>query len=113
VLGIEGGSPLKISLEGRYNSSPAWSSKNQIAYSSLSAGTFDIIVTDPEGQRQVRVAGGNGNCEDPSWAPNGRYLVYSSNREGRYKIFLQSPGAQAAKRLFNLEGDQTMPFWFK
>jgi len=113
VMDIGGGGARKITFEGRYNSSPSWSSKNQIAYASLLDGKFDIVVTDPEGARHVRITGGGANHEDPSWAPNGRYLVYSSNKGGRYKLYFRGMNTQKEKMLVNIEGDQLMPFWFK
>jgi len=113
VMDIGAGGARKISVEGRYNSSPSWSSKNQIAYASLLDGNFDIVVTDPEGIRHVKITDGGGNHEDPCWAPNGRYIIYSSNKEGRYKLYFKGMSTQKERRLINMEGDQLMPFWFK
>ncbi|MFN3534328.1 MAG: hypothetical protein ACK4WB_02945, partial [Desulfatiglandales bacterium] len=113
VMDISRGSSRKVSQEGKYNSSPAWSSKNQIAYASLLEGHFDIVVTDPEGQSRIRVTGGGGNHEDPTWAPNGRYLIYTSNREGKYRLYLQSLSSKMSRSLPLGEGEQRMPFWFR
>lgn len=113
VMDLNGGPAKRISPEGKYNSSPSWSVKNQIAYASLVDGNFDIVITDPEGSSRIRVTEGGGNHEDPTWAPNGRYLIYSSNKEGKYRLYLQALSSKIAKRLPISEGEQTMPFWFK
>lgn len=113
VMDLNGGAVRRISLEGKYNSSPNWSVKNQIAYASLLDGSFDIVITDPEGSSRIRVTEGGGNHEDPTWAPNGRYLIYACNKEGKYRLYLQAPSSKISRRLALGEGEQTMPFWFR
>lgn len=112
VMDINGGRPMKVSREGKYNSSPAWSIKNQIAYASLLDGNFDIVVTDPEGIGSTRITSGGANHEDPTWGPNGRYLIYASNKNGKYGLYLQGTFSKISKALSLGEGEQRMPFWF-
>lgn len=66
-----------------YAASPDWSPRgDRIAFHTRAGGVFQIAVVgaDGGGQRLLTAAGRN---EDPSWAPDGRHLVFAgSGREG-------------------------------
>jgi TolB protein len=87
VMGSEGGEPRVISdyRYGRrgYSTSPDWSPTGEwIAYSSRVAGVPQILMVAPDG-RGARLLTDQGRNEDPSWAPDGRHLVYASpDRDG-------------------------------
>jgi TolB protein len=73
--------------EGRYYS-PAWSPRGDlIAYVVQRAGTFHIGVIDPEGNEE-RLLTDSYMDDNPTWAPNGRVLVFSrqTNRSDRTRI---------------------------
>jgi len=52
-----------------------------------------------------------GDNEDPSWSPDGGFIVFSSTREGASKIYLMTARGSDARRLINLPGAQTDPQW--
>jgi TolB protein len=52
-----------------------------------------------------------GNNEDPSWAPDGRYLVFSSSRTGRKKLFVSDLSGASQVQLTHGGGDDTSPAW--
>jgi TolB protein len=88
VMPVGGGEPRLISdyafgVRG-YNTSPEFSPRGQkIAYQTrLPNGTQQIMVADLErGNR--RLLTNEGSNEDPSWAPDGRHVVFASrDREG-------------------------------
>jgi TolB protein len=88
VMPAGGGEPRLISdysFGGRgYNTSPEFSPRGQkVAYQTrLPNGTQQIMVADLErGNR--RLLTNEGSNEDPSWAPDGRHVVFASrDREG-------------------------------
>ena len=98
-------------FEGKYSTSPTWSSLNRIAFSSLNQGHFDIYTMDANGGLLRRLTGNQGDNEDPCWSPDGRYIVFSSNREGRYHLYFMNANGQNQRRVTFLEGDQTAPSW--
>jgi TolB protein len=87
VMAVGGGEPRLISdysYGGRgYNTSPAWSPRaNAVAYHSQISGIHHIVLADLDtgGRRFLTNVGNN---EDPSWAPDGRHVVFSSkDRDG-------------------------------
>jgi TolB protein len=87
VMGADGGEPRLLSdyQYGRrgYATSPDWSPTGQaIAYSARVAGVPQILVVGADG-RGARLLTDRGRNEDPSWAPDGRHLVFASpDRDG-------------------------------
>jgi TolB protein len=100
--------------EGSYNSSPHWSVRNQIIFSSLYGGHHEIFITDPRGESLQRLTGLNenqGNNEEPCWSPDGRYIIFSSNREGPYHLYMMNVNGHSQRKITNLRGSQTSPSW--
>ena len=87
VMDVNGGEPRIVSdyTYGRrgYSTSPDWSPSGPwIAYSSRVNGVPQIVVVGADG-RGARLLTDRGRNEDPSWAPDGRHLVFASpDREG-------------------------------
>src|SRR4029450_4548711 len=81
VMDSEGLNVRRLSTVGNYTDAPAWNPSRQyseVAYTSrLESGKFDIAVVDLASGQVRQVTQGRGNCEYPSWAPNGRHLVFS------------------------------------
>jgi TolB protein len=78
-----GGSVERLTFVGSQNDNPAWSPKgDKIAFQSLSGG-WDIFVMNTDGSLIQRLTS-TGNCESPTWAPNGRFLAASCG--GRINI---------------------------
>jgi TolB protein len=71
----------RLTYQGNYNDAPVWSpgGPDVIAFHSRINGNFQICTINPDGTgfRQLTSEGSN---EDPTWAPNGRVLAYTSRR---------------------------------
>jgi TolB protein len=93
VMGIDGGEPRVVSgyQYGRrgYSTSPDWSPTGPwIAYSTRVNGTAQIALVGADG-RGARLLTDRGRNEDPSWAPDGRHLVFASpDRDGHGGLFV-------------------------
>jgi TolB protein len=111
VRDLKEGREERLSFEGKYNTSPAWSSLNRIAYTGMEDGRFDIFTIDPGGRGLRNLTNGQGNNEDPCWSPNGRYLGFSSNRDGGYHLYIMTANGQNQRRITVLKGEQTSPSW--
>ena len=111
LIDLISGREERLTFEGNYNTSPAWSSLNRIAFVSQDDGHFDIYTMDPNGGRLRRLTEDGGNNEDPCWSPDGRYIVFSSNRKGRYHLYLMNANGLNQRRITFLKGDQTAPSW--
>jgi TolB protein len=111
VKDLQGERNERVTFEGRYNTSPSWSSLNQIAYASMDEDGFNIYTITPDGSGLRKLTEGQRNNEDPCWYANGRYFVFSSNRDGAYHIYLMMANGMNQKRITMMKGEQTSPSW--
>ena len=62
--------------------------------------------------RQVRqVTAGRGSCEYPSWAPNGRHLVFSCKRGNTWQITVSDREGRTIDTLGAGAGNNVYPDW--
>ncbi len=93
VMNIDGSGSRQISRgSGRY-STPVWSPRGDlIAFTKQTGGQFLIGVMRPDGSGERILTEGYHN-EGPTWAPNGRILMF----------FRESRGAKGGPRLYTID----------
>lgn len=93
VMGADGSNARRISMgEGRY-STPVWSPRGDyIAFTKQLAGRFLIGVMRPDGSGERVLTEGYHN-EGPTWAPNGRVLMF----------FRESQGEEGGARIYSVD----------
>lgn len=93
VMNADGSGARRISRgEGRY-ATPVWSPRGDyIAFTKQVAGRFLIGVMRPDGEGERVLTEGFHN-EGPTWAPNGRVLMF----------FREQPGANGGPRIYSID----------
>jgi TolB protein len=93
VMDANGGNPRRISRgQGNY-STPVWSPRSDlIAFTKMVGGQFLIGVMKPDGSGERILTEGFHN-EGPTWAPNGRVLMF----------FRESPGSTGGPKLYTID----------
>jgi TolB protein len=82
VMSADGGGAHRISFGAGQYTDPVWSPKGGlIAAVEQAGGQFHIVVMDPNGSGQ-RVLTSSFLDEGPTWAPNGRVLMFSREAPG-------------------------------
>ncbi|MBO6741869.1 MAG: Tol-Pal system protein TolB [Roseitalea sp.] len=82
VMGANGGGATRISFGNGSYSTPVWSPRGDlIAFTKQSGGQFSIGVMKPDGSGERILTTGFHN-EGPTWAPNGRYLMFFRQNAG-------------------------------
>jgi TolB protein len=92
IMAATGGLAQRISFgEGAY-STPVWSPRGDyIAFTKIGQGQFAIGVMKPDGKDERVITEGYHN-EGPTWAPNGRVLM-----------FFRDPGGNAGPSLYSVD----------
>ncbi|MDD9910545.1 MAG: Tol-Pal system beta propeller repeat protein TolB [Ahrensia sp.] len=82
VMGADGSNPQRISFGTGSYSTPVWSPRGDlIAFTKQSGGKFLIGVMRPDGKGERILTEGFHN-EGPTWAPNGRVLMFFREDQG-------------------------------
>jgi len=81
VMPVTGGTATRVSFNGTYNTTPAWSPKKghrMLAYTTRGEdGSFDVVTLDLATKKMTRVTQDNGNYEEPSFSPNGKAVAFA------------------------------------
>ncbi len=113
IIDSDGAGRRRLTFEGRYNDSAVWSpSGDQIVYATRSGNYTQIVVMKSTGEdRRVLTGRRWGNSEDPSWAPDGRHIVFASDRSGVFKLYVYDVVEDTFRQLtFGNDPDIT-PAW--
>ena len=82
VMGADGSGQQRISFGAASYSTPVWSPRGDlIAFTKQSGGQFQIGVMKPDGSGERILTSGFHN-EGPTWAPNGRVLMFFRDVQG-------------------------------
>ena len=106
VMSAQGGevetlSPYEYGGRGYYTS-PDWSPKGDLVafHGRVRRGTYHILVADLASDgRRLRQLTWDGNNEDPSWAPDGRHLVFVGERAWGFGLFIVDVGSGRLRAL--------------
>jgi TolB protein len=82
VMNADGSNPHRISFGSGKNGTPVWSPRGDlIAFTKQSSGAFRIGVMHPDGSGERMITDG-WEDEGPTWAPNGRVLMFGRSERG-------------------------------
>jgi TolB protein len=115
LMDTEGLNVRRLTTVGNWNDAPSWNPSkewSEIAYTArLEAGGFDIAVIDLATRQVRQVTAGRGSCEYPSWAPNGRHLVFSCKRGNTWQITVSDREGRTIDTLGAGAGNNVQPDW--
>jgi TolB protein len=94
----DGSDVRRITFEGSYNTSPSWSPKGDRIVFVSRRGTNQIFTVRPDGSGLTQLTTVRNN-EDPSFSPDGRYMTFSSDRDGVKGIYIMRANGEFQKRI--------------
>ena len=106
-----GGPVQRVTFSGTYNISPVISPDGRwMAYISRINGQFKLQVMDLKSET-VQSITDTGPDERPSFSPNGRLIVYSTQLQGREALMTTTVDGRIKARLAGQNGDIREPHW--
>jgi TolB protein len=110
-MSATGGEPQRVTFTGSYNISPAISPDGRwLAYISRISGAFKLQVMEMSSGNVVSVTDTTAD-ESPSFAPNGRLIVYATRQGGREALMTTTLDGKIKARLAGQSGDIREPDW--
>jgi TolB protein len=110
VMDADGTNARRLTHEG-FNTQPRWSPKGDAIAFTSRQGNHDIWAVNPDGLNLRRLTAGPGSNESASWAPNGRHLVFQSNRLGSYQLYTMLADGSEQQQLSRGPGETTSGSW--
>jgi TolB protein len=91
---------------------PAWSPNGQLVAFSWRrpSGNFDIYIMDIVSRKLVELTRDVGRNERPSWAPDGRHIVFESTRGGSRQIWSMLADGSEPRQL-TTQAQNESPNW--
>jgi TolB protein len=113
IIDSDGAGRRRVTFEGRYNESASWSpSGDKIVYATREGNFTQIVLMNATGEdRRILTDLTWKNCEDPSWAPDGRHLVFASDRTGVFKLYVYDVVEENFRQLTFGDDPDITPDW--
>jgi len=110
VMDAEGAGVRPLTSAGRHTQ-PRWSPKGDVIVYTQRAGTHDIWAINADGSNPRRLTSGPGDNQGPTWAPNGRHLMFQSSRLGGWQIFSMLLDGSVQTPVTRGSVESTSPSW--
>jgi TolB protein len=108
---VGGGQPQRLTFEGGYNVSPRHSPDGKsFTFIHRNGNRYSVAVQD-FATRQMQVLTDGGIDESPSFAPNGKMILYASEVRGRGILAAVSSDGRVKQRFTEDTGDVREPAW--
>ena len=110
-IAVNGGQVQRVTFEGHYNVSARHNPDGKsFTFIHRCGGRFAVAVQE-FATRQLQVLSDGGVDESPSFAPNGRMILYASDNRGRGILGAISSDGRVKQRFTEDSGDVREPAW--
>ena len=107
TMNENGNNVRRLTFAGRYNAHPSWSPDgNTLAFAAWLHGHFDIYTINVKGKNKLKrltkaykANGKTANNESPMFSPDGRHILFISDRTGNKQLFIVSADGQNEHRI--------------
>ncbi len=122
VMDIDGTNVTKRTIAGDYNSTPSWSPDGKkIAFAGLDGKHYDIFIMNEDGSNLERLTSqkkkdGSGKWstnENPTFSPDGRHIMFTSDRDGVNQVYLINIDGTNERRITFDRNQYFQPRWSK
>ena len=86
--------------------------KAKIAFVSKRDGNPEIYIMNPDGSDQVNLSQHPAADFDPTWSPNGKQIMFSSDRDGGvFDLYLMDADGRNVQKVFESSAYRRNPTW--
>ena len=110
-MAITGGPAERLTFEGNYNVTPRHSPDGKSFTFIQRSGTHFNVAVQDFATRQLQVLTNGGFDESPTFAPNGKLILYATGTRGRGVLSAVSSDGRIKQRLTADAGDVREPAW--
>jgi len=111
IMDTDGANLTQITYEGDWNDSPEWSPRgDRIVHVAMIEKRFELALVRPDGSGGQRLTTGGG-CENPSWAPDGRHVVFARSVGGRRNLWILDVDSGSLRQLTASPRQTYNPAW--
>jgi TolB protein len=110
VMDAEGANVRQLT-NGGHHTQPRWSPKGDTIAFTWRNSTHDLWAISPDGSNQRRLTIGPGDNQGSAWAPNGRHLIFQSNRLGAWKVYSMLADGSEQTQITRGSEECTSPSW--
>jgi TolB protein len=120
TMNMAGGNVKRHTFAGHYNSTPTWSNDGKkIAFAGFDRekNNFDVFVMNADGTEMLRLTSAkkaNGkwaNNEDPAFSPDGRQVMFISDRVGNKQLYMVNVDGSNERRISYDNKYYSKPKW--
>ena len=116
TMASDGTNVVRVTDQG-YAVSPSWSPNGQFLafawvrhYGPGAPGASDIYVMDIASKQWAQLTHDGGRNDFPCWSPDGRHIVFQSNRTGKVQIWSMLADGSETRQL-TTSGENSQPNW--
>ncbi|GAC1617903.1 MAG: Tol-Pal system beta propeller repeat protein TolB [Candidatus Acidiferrum sp.] len=113
LMNADGTNIAKLELQDKgYVIDPAWAPNGQLLAFSWRrpSGNYDLYIMEAATRQIIELTRDAGRNERPSWAPDGRHIVFESTRGGTRQIWTMLADGTGARQL-TTTGHNESPNW--
>ncbi len=108
---VDGGNAERLTFDGDNNFSPRYSPDGKsFVFSHFDGGIFYIAVQDFE-NKQMQILTNGGWEKKPSFAPNGKLVLFATESQGRGILATVSSDGRVRQKMVAQRGDIREPIW--
>lgn len=119
VMDLDGKNIKRLTFGGDFNASPSWSPDGQsLAFAGQTGSSFDIFVIGVTDKNKLirlteakKANGRPASNEDPSFSPDGRFVMYTSDRTGSNQIYISTADGSEERRVTQDQYNYFKPKW--
>ena len=109
IVDENGSNTRRITNDSATDRGPTWSPDGQSIAVNRDGGPFPIMLLRADGTGAPTQVTDNG--WDQSWSPDGKRIVFTSDRNGNWDIYSINPNGTLLRQLTNTAGGNQQPQW--